>query len=233
MRLVALVDGDDHARQPLERARVRGACPRRSRGRPRRGPRARGRAPSRRRRLRRRVRPASWPIVLAATVCRPAVTGASSCSAIRSASERSPFTVSSLATESTGVVPIASRSSRAISTQPVGVTREHDQVDPCDRVRVAPALHAELRTCSPSALGVARADDHLVTLLGEPARERSAELPGAPDDRDLHAASTASARRRRASASDISVFVTTGRTARFSTSWASASSRTSASISPA
>jgi hypothetical protein len=111
-----------------------------------------------------------------------------------------------------------------------GVAGEHDEVGAGDRVLVPRAGDTDLCGDALRLLGVARADHDVVALLEEPVREGGAELPRPAEDRDPHAARTASASRRRASRSDISVFVTTGRTARFSTSRASASSTTSTSI---
>ena len=84
--------------------------------------------------------------------------------------------------------------------------------------------------------GVARADHDALAEHRDALGKRPAEGSRAADDRDPHrsaaaASSAASASRRRASASRISVRVTIGRTAPRSTS-PSASSYTSASISP-
>ena len=177
----------------------------------------------------------------AASECRPATTGASSSSWIRCAIEVASvvgFTPpgpkeSSAQTESTGVEPIASRRSRAVSTAASALTASRTRSTP----RTASSFEAP---SAPSALGglagalrVARADHDLDARVDEPLRDRLAEAAGAADDRDLHAAapSTVSASRRDASRSVISVCVTILRTA--SGPAGSDSSTTSASIRPA
>src|SRR3954447_6641952 len=115
---------------------------------------------------------------------------------------------------------------------------QDDEVDIADDILVPPAADAELSRHCLRALAIARADEDVVLgYLRKPGRERAAERAGAADDRDLHASATASsaasARARRDAASRISVFVTIGRTPSASIWCASASSTTSASISPA
>ena len=114
----------------------------------------------------------------------------------------------------------------------VRLGREHDQVGPAHDLLVATALDAELDRALLAPLRVAGADVDFFAELLEALGERAAEGSGAADDRDLHTgtARTASARRRRAGASLISVRVTiVGIPA---SSPASASSTTSASIRP-
>src|SRR2546429_416298 len=117
---------------------------------------------------------------------------------------------------------------------------EHDEIGVRDNVRVAAAGDAELRRGRLRSLGVPRADEDLILPgLVESFCECAPERAGASDDRNLHANATASratsARRLRAAASLISVFVTTGRTPVLESASASAasfSSMTSASINP-
>src|SRR5262249_37103692 len=93
---------------------------------------------------------------------------------------------------------------------------------------------AELLGRRPGAVGVARADHDFGVGLDQPRRERAAEWPRTTQDRDPHtgAPRTASATRRRASASLISVLVTIIRTPESPASAASASSITRASSRP-
>ena len=143
---------------------------------------------------------------------------------------------SSLATLSTGVRPIASTSRSAVGNAASDFTARTTRSTPRDGALVRGAARAHLGTLCGGALGVARADHDVFAGLDETLREREPEVARATDDGDLHAGtapSAASARRRRASASDISVRVTIGRTSpRPSSEPASASSTTRASIRP-
>ena len=110
--------------------------------------------------------------------------------------------------------------------------REQHEVDAADGLLVRGALGPERLGGLPGPRGVAGADRDLDPGGDEPLRHRLAEAPGAAHDGDLQAAapSTVSARRRDAARSVISVCVTTERIA--SGPVGSASSTTSASISP-
>ena len=119
----------------------------------------------------------------------------------------------------------------------VGLRREDDEIHAADRFFVRRAWRrTDLARLLPCALRVAGADHDLVARLHETAREREPEVTRAADDRDPHAGTApnaVSARRRRASASLMSVRVTIGRTSpRLSRSSASASSTMSASTRP-
>ena len=97
----------------------------------------------------------------------------------------------------------------------VGVDGEENEIDAPNGVVVPGPLGAD-RCCRRSrAFGVARADHDLDSRVDETLRHGLAEAARAADDGDLHAAArrTASARRREASRSVISVCVTTRRTA--------------------
>ena len=121
--------------------------------------------------------------------------------------------------------------------RPGGVRREHDEIRAAHRLFVrSPGGRADLARLVLRAFGVAGADHALVARLDQSPGEREPEISRAADDRDLHAGTApnaASATRRRASSSLMNVRVTIGRTSpRPSRSSASASSTTSASISP-
>ena len=94
--------------------------------------------------------------------------------------------------------------------RPVRLRREDDQLGAADDLLVAAALDPELDRPLAPARGVARADMDVVAEAPQPFRQRATEGACAADDRDLHtgAPSTASASRRRASASRMSVRVT-------------------------
>ena len=122
---------------------------------------------------------------------------------------------SSAATESTGVVPIAARSARAVSTVASAFVASTTRSDD----RHASAFAAPLTPTEPAGglggpRGVARSDHDVVARFGDPLREREAEAARAADEGDLHAAasSTISARRRAASRSVINVPATTSGT---------------------
>src|SRR5947209_10234290 len=106
---------------------------------------------------------------------------------------------------------------------------EDNEIGFRDDVLVAAAGDAELRCGRLRSLGVPRADEDLILPgLVESFCECAPERAGAADDRNLHANATASratsARRLRAAASRISVFVTTGRTPVLESASASAAS---------
>ena len=133
------------------------------------------------------------------------------------------------------------RSSRAVSSAASALTASTARSAPrtassfaAPRTRaaeLAPRLAARSASREPITTSSSPAVD-------EPRGERAAEAAGAAEDRDPHASApaasrTARARRRRAASSLISVRVTTARTPAGSSAGASASSITSASISPA
>ena len=142
---------------------------------------------------------------------------------MRSASERAsrvgrtPDEVkrSSEATQSTGTEPIASRRSPAVSRAASAfVARTTRSAVPTASAFVAPSTPSSV-AASFGPCCVPRAEHDLVRLA-EARRERGSEGPRAADDRYPHAASrTRSARRRAASRSDMSVWVTTSSTSRY------------------
>ena len=95
---------------------------------------------------------------------------------------------SSAATESTGVVPIASRSERAVSTAPSAFVVSTTRSAAASGILVRRALDAELGRGGLRALGVARADHDVVAGLAQPDGERRPEAAGASDQGDLHVA---------------------------------------------
>ena len=139
---------------------------------------------------------------------------------------------SSAATERTGVVPIASRSSAGGVQRRLRLRREDDEVCSTGSIRVGRALHGELGGRGTRAFRIARADHDLVSRLGEAPGERGAEASRPTYEGDLHetASSTASASRRAAALSVISVRVAINGTS--PSAGMSAVSTTSASISP-
>ena len=194
---------------------VDGAARRRARQR------ARARAPSRRRRPRRRARPrraAASARFAAASEWRPATTGRRARPAIRfaidapraSAGRRLGRSRARARRRARGVEPIASASSRAVSSAAVGLDREDDEVDAAHGVVVGRAPRAP----SAAAASRARSASREPITTSSPASTRRfatarPKLPGAADDGDPHAARRASAvsasrrdaRRRRSSAS--------------------------------
>ena len=225
VRLVALVHVHDHRRQPLERAgaRERPAVDRAARGDPLRQlehERLRvGVVAAHERVLLRRLVGAEVPRgervearddrAVEPSWIRAAIDVASAVG-----STPPGVNVSSAATESTGVVPIASRSSSAVSSVASAFVARTTRSARPGGVRVRRALGPDLGACRPGALGVARADHDVVPRLDEAPRERGAEAARAADDGDLHAAasSTVSASRAAATRSVISVSVTTSGT---------------------
>src|SRR5439155_16337738 len=110
---------------------------------------------------------------------------------------------------------------------------QDDQVGVLDDLLVAAAANAELDRAPPAALMLARADGDVDVKVAEPGCQGTSEGARAADDRDLHPVGTrprtVSTSACRASGSDMSVRVTSGRTPRSATasaSSASASSRT-------
>ena len=89
-----------------------------------------------------------------------------------SGARRPAANVSSAATESTGVVPIASRSSRAVSTAPSAFVARTTRSAWRAGVRVHGALDSELRRAvgRRARSGVARADHDVVAGLAQPLR---------------------------------------------------------------
>ena len=232
MRLVALVHVHDHGRHALERPRAR-ERPRvdraarrelpgeleheRFRARDRRRRRAcpppvpprppdwRPRASAGRRSRARRARPGSWR---RSTLPR------------QSASTPSFVNDSSAATERTGVVPIAARSERAVSTAPSAlVVRTTRSAARTASSFVAPSTPASSPPSSVAAAPARSASRDPITTPYPAATRRTAsampKLPGSPDERDLHerasiaASSVVWASRRAASRSVMSVSVTT------------------------
>ena len=244
MPLVALVQVDDHGREALEGAGARerpgverppGRQVRRQR---------RARSPSRLRRRRRRTRPRRVARRRRGSMLRangaprapdPVELGLDSlgkrCRLDRRQSTPPFVNRSSDATESTGAAPIASRSSRAVSSAASAFDRENDEVGVCARVSVRRTGAAELARRLLRACLVTRADDDVDPGADEPRGERATERPRPADDGYAHAAARIfSASRRSSSRSRMSVLVTTSSTS--ASAGASASSMTSASIKP-
>ena len=82
----------------------------------------------------------------------------------------------SLATQSTGVSPIASDEVARGLERRVRLRREHDQVGAADDVLVRAALDAAARAPARGPRSrVARADDDVLAERAQPPRERAAE----------------------------------------------------------
>src|SRR5262249_14437169 len=118
----------------------------------------------------------------------------------------------------------------------LGLDRKDDEIGVAYRLRVRCTTGADLGGRRLCAVAIARADDDVLSGFDEARREVRTEVARSAYNGDPHAGtapSAASASRRRAAVSDMSVRATIGRTAPSpSSACASASSTTSASMRP-